>query len=113
MIVAAEPEPINGLQINHETHDLNKNGRGTIKGHLELHSDDEGVCFKTLRPITGDYIDRAEGRLVAEYTSSGGVEVDDCPAQPLGGCPEGYVCQGFPENAGWEMDLNGTYYVYD
>ena len=33
--------PINGWQINHETHDLNKSGRGTVMGHIELYSADD------------------------------------------------------------------------
>lgn len=110
---------INGWQVNHETHDVNKNGRGTVMGHLELYSN-AGVftdiySFKTNKPFTSYYIDRAEGRLVAEYTVSGGAVVFDCPEEVPEECID-YKCSPLDPDVpglGYQSDITGIIYEED
>lgn len=109
---------LDGWQINFETHDLNKKGRGIVMGHLELHpSDGSGNVFtdiyrfKATQPFSSYYIDNA-GNVIAEYGVSGGVEVYTCPTELPDVC-NGYVCVPLNPSVpgfGFESTITGTIY---
>jgi hypothetical protein len=111
---------IDGWQVNHETHDLKKNGRGTIMGHLEMYPTDydgsvftSNYAFKNTAPSFSTYYFGSGGgldRLVVEYEVRGGTEVNTCGLVPPAVC-DGYTCiQLGPDGYGVQSTLTGTIY---
>ena len=112
---------IDGWQVNHETWDLKKNGKGTVMGHLEMYPTDydgsvfrSNYAFKTTASSFSSYYLGSGGDLdglVVEYEVSGGALVM-CDAEPPAVC-NGYTCvtpPDLPPGYGVESTFTGTIY---
>lgn len=121
--VETTDDRLTGWQINHETHDVKKNDRGTVMGHLELYPEDyapsilTGIyAFKNTAPSFSSYYLGTGGDLdglVVEYEVSDDREVSTCPEVPGPEC-DGYMCfpldPGAPPGFGVETNVSGTIY---